>query len=143
MGSVMFENQSQPLMTRLQFVLRFLRSAAIGSAIIFGSLFLGMLGYRQFEGMNWTDAFLNASMLLSGMGPISAPATENGKLFAGMYALYSGFVVILASGIVFAPLVHRMLHRFHIPKHHARTETMAGTHPHVANVPEVTEQSLT
>lgn len=101
-----------------------------------------MLGYRQFEGMNWTDAFLNAWMLLSGMGPIGSPATENGKLFAGMYALYSGFIVILASGIVFAPLVHRMLHRFHIPKHHAHAETAMGTHPQVTHVPELTEQGL-
>ncbi len=136
----MFENQSQPLLTRLRFIRRFLRSMAMGAAIIFGSLFIGMLGYRQFEGMNWTDAFLNASMLLSGMGPIGSPATENGKIFAGMYALYSGFVVILASGIVLAPLVHRMLHRFHNPKHHPHGGTASGVHP-VENLPVVSEQS--
>src|SRR5947207_2686149 len=100
----MFEHFSDPLPSRLKFFLRFIRNFLAGIAIIAGSLLIGMVGYRHYEGMSWTDAYLNASMLLSGMGPIGSPATEQGKLFAGTYALYSGFVVILASGIVLAPV---------------------------------------
>jgi hypothetical protein len=124
LASFMFEHHTDPLLSRVKFLLRFARNFLASLAIIVGSLFIGMAGYRHYESMSWTDAFLNASMLLSGMGPIGAPASEGGKVFAGLYALYSGFVVILASGIVLAPLVHRMLHRFHLsgedrkkPKH--------------------------
>jgi hypothetical protein len=73
-----------------------------------------MAGYAAFEGMSAVDAFVNASMILSGMGPLDAPKTVGGKLFAGSYALYSGLVLVLAAGLVLAPLVHRMLHRFHL-----------------------------
>lgn len=114
----MFEHSAQPLLPRLRFVRRFVRSFLVGLLLIFGSLAMGMWGFAHFEKMGGTDAFLNASMLLSGMGPMSEPKTVAGKLFAGSYALYSGFVVILASGIVFAPLVHRMMHRFHT--HHSK-----------------------
>jgi hypothetical protein len=73
-----------------------------------------MIGYRSTEDMNWIDAFVNASMILSGMGPLDQPKTYSGKLFAGLYALYSGLILILASGIVLAPVVHRLFHRFHL-----------------------------
>ncbi len=73
-----------------------------------------MLGYRYFEGMEWIDAFANASMILSGMGPLTPLQTSNGKLFAGLYALYSGLALILATGILLAPVVHRLLHQFHL-----------------------------
>lgn len=73
-----------------------------------------MLGYRYFEGMEWIDAFANASMILSGMGPLTPLETSNGKLFAGLYALYSGLALILATGILLAPVVHRLLHQFHL-----------------------------
>jgi hypothetical protein len=72
-----------------------------------------MAGYRYLEGMAWIDAFANASMILSGMGPLGPLQTWGGKLFAGLYALYSGLALILATGIVLAPVVHRLLHRFH------------------------------
>ena len=78
------------------------------------SLFGGMVGYRSTEDMVWIDAFVNASMILSGMGPLDQPKTYGGKLFAGLYALYSGLILILASGIVLAPVVHRLFHRFHL-----------------------------
>ncbi len=112
----MFEHRTEPLASRLAFVQRLARNFGLGMTIVFGSLLIGMFGYRTLEGQSWIDAFLNASMLLSGMGPISTPQTFAGKLFAGSYALYSGFVVILASGIVFAPFLHRALHRFHRPQ---------------------------
>ncbi|MHB8679476.1 MAG: hypothetical protein ACYC7G_07050 [Rudaea sp.] len=78
------------------------------------SLFIGMLGYHMLEGLSWLDAFVNASMLLGGMGPVDPLHTTGGKLFAGLYALYCGFMVIAIAGIIFAPIVHRFLHRFHL-----------------------------
>jgi hypothetical protein len=89
------------------------RNFALASLLIGVSLGGGMAGYRYFEGMAWIDAFANAAMILSGMGPLSPLQTWGGKLFAGLYALYSGLVLIMAAGIIFAPLVHRLLHRFH------------------------------
>jgi hypothetical protein len=116
----MFEHHSHPLLPRARFLRRFALSFLAGVTLIGLSLWAGMLGYHVFETMSWLDAFLNASMILSGMGPLAQPQTVHGKLFAGMYALYSGFVVVLASGIVFAPVIHRTLHRFHLEKsHHA------------------------
>lgn len=88
-----------------------------GLAVIGGSLLVGMWGYREREGLPWIDAVVNASMILSGMGPIGEPRTTSGKLFAGLYALYSGLAVILVAGITFAPLVHRVSHRFHLDLH--------------------------
>ncbi|MDP3773423.1 MAG: hypothetical protein Q8Q85_04080 [Gemmatimonadales bacterium] len=78
-----------------------------------GSLLIGMAGYAHFEGLAWRDAFLNAAMLLGGMEPVESPQTAGGKLFAGLYALYAGLVFLVAVGIVLAPVVHRLLHRFH------------------------------
>jgi hypothetical protein len=86
---------------------------AIAVGVVGISLFAGMLGFHQTEGLSWLDAFLNASMLLGGMGPIEIPKSEPGKLFAGVYALYAGLVFILAAGIIIAPGLHRMMHLFH------------------------------
>ena len=86
---------------------------AAGGLIVLGSLAIGMLGYARFERLSWLDAFLNAAMLLGGMGPVDPPRTDGGKLFAGLYALYSGLVLLVLAGIVLAPVVHRILHRFH------------------------------
>ena len=72
-----------------------------------------MAGYEYFEGLAWRDAFLNAAMLLGGMGPVEAPQTPGGKLFAGFYALYAGLAFLIVAGILAAPAVHRLLHRFH------------------------------
>jgi hypothetical protein len=109
-----FERRHEPLAPRRHFALRLVRSAAWGFAFIAVSLFIGMTGYRVFEHMPWLDAFLNASMLLSGMGPLASPQTDAGKLFAGLYALYSGFAVLIGAAIIFAPVIHRALHRFHL-----------------------------
>jgi hypothetical protein len=73
-----------------------------------------MVGYHFFEGVSWMDAFLNASMLLGGMGPVTIPVTSGGKLFAGLYALYCGLAVILVAGVILAPVAHRILHTFHM-----------------------------
>ena len=109
-----YESKHQPLLSRQAFARRLARNFALASLLVGVSLVVGMLGYRYLEGMEWIDAFANASMILSGMGPLGPLQTWGGKLFAGLYALYSGLLMILATGIVFAPVVHRLLHRFHI-----------------------------
>lgn len=72
-----------------------------------------MAGYHYLEGLAWLDAFLNAAMILSGMGPLTQTQTVAGKIFAGLYALYSGFAVLVIAGIAFGPVAHRMLHMLH------------------------------
>ena len=89
-----------------------LHSGFAGAILLF-SLALGMFGYRHFERMTWTDAFANAAMLLSGMGPLRADLSEDGKVFAGFYALYCGLVVIAVTGLLLAPAVHRVMHKVH------------------------------
>jgi hypothetical protein len=79
------------------------------------SVGLGMWGYAHYESLAWRDSFLNAAMLLGGMGPVDAPQTDGGKVFAGLYALYAGLVFIVVAGLLLAPIVHRLLHRFHWP----------------------------
>ena len=111
----MFEHRKQPLQTPRQFLGRVLRAFGAALTLVAGSLVAGMAGYHVLEGLGWVDAFLNASMILGGMGPVNMPVTESGKLFAGLYALYCGLAVIVVAGILLAPLAHRMLHRFHVP----------------------------
>jgi hypothetical protein len=97
-----------------KFVLRILGHSLIALAIITFSLLIGMAGYRFFEHMTWLDAFLNASMLLGGMGPVKTQGlSSQGKLFAGLYALYAGMMFITVMGIMLAPVVHRVMHLFH------------------------------
>jgi hypothetical protein len=109
-----YESRHQPLLSRAAFVRRL--AASFGAAVLLIALSLlgGMAGYRYLEGMEWIDAFANAAMILSGMGPLAPLQTWGGKLFAGLYALYSGLALILATGLIFAPVVHRVLHRFHL-----------------------------
>jgi hypothetical protein len=95
------------------FVWRVAGHFALAGSVVLGSLGLGMWGYHRFEHLAWLDAFLNASMLLGGMGPVETPATPAGKLFAGFYALYAGLVFLVAAGIIGAPVFHRLLHKFH------------------------------
>ena len=83
-------------------------------ALVFVSLGVGMLGYRVTERLGWVDAYLNAAMLLGGMGPVNPPATVAGKMFAGTYALYCGLAVIVMAGLLVAPLAHRLLHKLHL-----------------------------
>jgi hypothetical protein len=90
-----------------------LAHGAIATTLIIVSLVIGMFGYVFYEQLSWTDAFLNAAMLLGGMGPVNAPRTEGGKLFAGCYALFAGLVFIAIAAVVLAPVIHRILHRFH------------------------------
>jgi hypothetical protein len=109
-----YEHASQPLLSRRHFVRRVARSALLGATLIALSLLLGMVGYHWLLRLSWVDAFENAAMILSGMGPLNAPQGTAGKIFAGSYALFSGFAVIFCSGVVFAPVLHRFLHRLHL-----------------------------
>ncbi len=96
-----------------EFIKRVAVHFGVAIALVVGSLGLGMIGYMYFEHLALADAFLNAAMLLGGMGPVESPATFGGKLFAGLYALYSGLVFLVAAGIILAPVIHRLLHQFH------------------------------
>lgn len=88
-------------------------NVGLGVGVIFVSLAFGMAGYSWFEGFGLVQSFLNTSMILSGMGPVDELHSEGGKIFAGLYALYSGLAVLAVAGLVFAPLIHRLLHHFH------------------------------
>ena len=96
------------------FLRHFARSFLIAQLVVLVSLVIGMLGYHGIEGMAWDDAFVNAAMILSGMGPMGELKTTAGKIFAGCYALYSGLALIVIIGIMIGPVVHRFLHRFHL-----------------------------
>ncbi len=114
---LVFEHRREALLPRHLFLRRVARNAALSLGFVAGSLALGMLGYRGTEGLSWLDAFLNASMILTGMGPVNEMHTTAGKLFAGCYALFSGVAFLTAVAVVFAPLFHRFLHRFHLEAH--------------------------
>lgn len=109
----MYESKSKPPISRARFVRRVVSHAAAAAALIVVSLAIGMAGYEHFEALPWRDAFLNSAMIAGGMGPVDAPHTDGGKLFEGFYALYSGLVFIVTAGLLFAPAVHRVLHKFH------------------------------
>ncbi|MBK7704950.1 MAG: hypothetical protein IPJ30_04035 [Acidobacteria bacterium] len=108
------EHKSEPLLPWRKFASRMLLSLSAGTFLVMVSLAVGTCGYRYFEDLSWLDALLNASMILSGMGPMANPGTGGGKIFASIYALYSGFAVLVIAGIAFGPVVHRLFHRLHI-----------------------------
>lgn len=111
----MYERVSAPLIPRKQFQSRVLRSTVLGVCLIAFSLVIGMAGFHYFfPKLDWPDAFVNTAMLLSGMGPLAQPETTGAKIFAGMYALYSGLMLLIVAGVVFAPVIHRFLHKMHL-----------------------------
>jgi hypothetical protein len=110
----MFERRQQPLLPTSQFITRQIKHILITFAVIGGSLTIGIVGYHFFAELNWIDAFVNASMILAGMGPTDPLKTDIAKIFAGCYALFSGLIFIVSVGILFAPLAHRMFHYFHL-----------------------------
>ena len=110
-----FERRHEPLAPLHVFRGRLIRSGGVAAVIILVSLAIGMVGYRVFGGIeSWVDCLYNASMILGGMGPVSEMTTDAGKLFASAYALYSGVVLLASVGVLLAPALHRILHRFHI-----------------------------
>lgn len=102
------------LIPRREFIRRLGWSIAAGAALIVFSLSLGMIGYHTLGGLSWVDSFLDASMILSGMGPLSQLHSTSAKIFAGCYALYSGIALLTTAGVILAPVVHRLLHKFHL-----------------------------
>lgn len=108
-----FEHRTEPLLPKAQYYRRVLGYAGMAFVFILVALFIGILGYHGFEGQSWVDALLNASMILGGMGPINPLHTVGGKVFASVYALFSGIVFLVAVGTLFAPIFHRFLHHFH------------------------------
>jgi hypothetical protein len=89
-------------------------SLGISAAVVFSALFVGVLGYHATARLGWVDSILNASMILTGMGPVDPMNTTTAKLFASAYALFSGIVFLSAMGILLAPVFHRIIHKFHL-----------------------------
>jgi hypothetical protein len=110
----MYEHHKQPLASRKVFARRLMINGVIGLTLLAVSLVMGMLGYHFLENLSWLDSFLNASMILGGMGPVNPVKTNAGKIFASFYALYSGVVLLASVGVLAAPIFHRFLHRFHL-----------------------------
>jgi hypothetical protein len=110
----MFEHHKQTLLPRREFIRRLGWSVAAGGVLIAFSLSVGMIGYHTLANMPWIDAFLDAAMILSGMGPLSPLHNDASKLFAGCYAIYCGIALIGTTGVILAPVIHRALHKFHL-----------------------------
>ena len=110
----MFEHRTNPLLPRNVFYRRVALSLLISGGLLLPALSIGMMGYHFLEHLSWLDAFANAAMILSGMGPLTPLETSVGKFFAGCYALFSGLLFITVAGIIFAPIGHRLLHKFHL-----------------------------
>lgn len=109
----MYESKMQRPLARRIFARRLLLHTLIAFGLIAVSIAMGVAGYICFEHLAPLDAFLNAAMLLGGMGPVNAPGTDAGKLFSGLFALYAGLVFIVTAALLFTPLLHRLMHRFH------------------------------
>lgn len=109
-----YERRVEPLASRRVFIARLIGHGLMGLAVVIIALAIGMAGYRITEHMGWVDAYLNATMILSGMGPVADMGTTAGKVFAGTYSLFAGVVFLVVVGVMFAPLAHRLLHWLHL-----------------------------
>ena len=109
----MYESRRQRPLSNKSFTRRLALHASIAFGLVAGSLGVGILGYRLFEDLPWIDALLNSAMLLGGMGPVDAPVSTAGKIFASAYALYAGLVFLVSAALLFTPVLHRLMHRFH------------------------------
>ena len=109
-----YEHRSEALLSRPLFLKRVASHGAIAAAFLVGSVLAGVLGYRFLAGLTWIDALLNASMILAGMGPVNELTSGAAKLFASIYALYSGVAFLALSALIIAPFAHRLLHRLHL-----------------------------
>jgi len=109
-----FERRGQPVASRRKFLIRMLIAIGLWIVLTIVGLAIGIAGYAAFEGMSFVDAYVNAAMILSGMGPLGELKTTAGKVFAGSYAILSGLIIVIATGFVLAPIFHRILHSFHV-----------------------------
>jgi hypothetical protein len=110
----MFEHKRQEMLSRAAFLWRLGRSFLVTVGIVVVSLLIGSCGYHFFGPMPWIDALLNSSMILTGMGPVDSMKTDAGKLFATFYALYSGIAFLTLVAVMLAPVLHRVMHKFHL-----------------------------
>lgn len=109
-----FERRNQSVASRKKFAIRMLMAMGLWAVLTAGGLAIGIAGYAGLEGMSLVDAFVNAAMILSGMGPLGELKTTAGKIFAGSYAILSGLIIVIATGFILAPIFHRILHHFHV-----------------------------
>lgn len=110
----MLERRRSKLATPGEFKRRLIKSGVVSLCIFLFSLSTGVAGYHYFAGLNWVDSFLNASMILGGMGPVDMLKTDSAKIFAGIYSLFSGVAFLSAMAIFLTPILHRFLHKFHL-----------------------------
>ena len=115
-----FEHRQQRLLPWPKFIHRVVTSAGLAGILIAVSLALGMAGYHWFAGLDWIDSLLNASMILTGMGPVDRLPNDGAKLFASAYAIFSGVAFLSSIGVLIAPVFHRFLHKFHLGEEGAR-----------------------
>lgn len=110
----MFEHHREPLKSRKEFASRQIQYLAFALLILFISVGIGTAGYHVFASLKWLDSFLNASMILTGMGPVDKMETDGAKVFSALYAIFSGVAFLTFVGVLFAPVYHRFLHKFHL-----------------------------
>lgn len=110
----MYERKHEPKASRNTFARRMARHVLAGVGLSLFALLVGMAGYHWLEGLRWVDAFLNAAMIVTGMGPTTPMQTDGGKIFAGVYAIFAFIVYVGNLGIILAPVAHRILHHFHL-----------------------------
>jgi hypothetical protein len=113
-GVTRFERRGQTVASRWKFATRMVIAIGLWAMLTLAGLAIGIAGYAFFEGMSFVDAYVNAAMILSGMGPVGELKTTGGKLFAGSYAILSGLIIVIATGFILAPIFHRVLHHFHV-----------------------------
>lgn len=110
----MYEHKSEPIIPRKEFYKRVTRNFMVSFSILMMGIMIGVLGYHYLAGASWIDAFHNASMLLSGMGPVITIEAFQGKVFSALYALFSGIVFVSTMGFILAPAIHRFFHKLHL-----------------------------
>ena len=110
----MYESRQAPLLPRREFYRRLLRHGLLACSVFAACVGGGMAGYHFFEGMGWVDSYVNATMILAGMGPVDPLKTTGGRIFAGTYALFSGVAFLTTVGYFLIPVLHRLLHKFHL-----------------------------
>jgi hypothetical protein len=110
----MFEHKNQPLLNKKAYWKRTLKFGTISIILMLISIFIGIFGYHFLGNIGWIDSFYNASMILTGMGPVSQLSSNSAKIFSSFYAIYSGVAFLVMVGVLFAPAFHRFFHKLHM-----------------------------